>query len=233
MIGKYGINHFLLQRNFLAVFIVNVNFFSWYFPFYLFFESTLGKFLVEYPFLLLVAFGVKCLAAIGFAIIGLALVKRFPTRDEFLAVWMFVGIIASTLMILLVTFNMANICLVSFILGISLGLGFPSCLAYFGEHTIKENRGWLAGITFFASSLCIFFIGFLLIFSTLVVGSFVLAAWRGIGLFLFLLIRPKQNSRKENIIDISYRSLLVRPYLLYLFPWIMFCLINFLLFFLD
>ena len=193
-----------------------------------FFESALGKFQIGYNFLL-AAFGVHCAAAVGFAIVGAALVKRFPSRDAFLAVWMFVGSIAPTLMVTLKTFNITYILLVSFLLGFSLGSGFPSCLAYFGDHSTVENRGWLAGITFFASGLCTLFIDLILSFSTLVVGALILAAWRGIGLFLFLLARSKQDYHKETMAEVSYRSvLLARSFLLYLLPWIMFCLINFL-----
>jgi MFS family permease len=228
MARKFVTNSVLLQRDFLAVFIVVVNAFSWYFPLYLFFERALEEFQMGSTFLV-ATFGVQCAAAVGFAIIGTALVKRFPSRDAFLSVWMFVGVIASTLMVTLETFDVAYALLVSFLLGISLGLGFPSCLAYFGEYDFGENRGWLAGITFFASSLCIFCIGLLLSFFTLVVGALILAAWRGIGLFLFLLTRSKQDYRKENTIEVSYRSVLLdRSFLVYLVPWIMFCLINFL-----
>jgi len=218
----------LLQRDFLPVFIIIVNAFSWYFPLYLFFQSIVGKFEVESTFLL-VAFGVQCVATVVSAIGGTALIKKFPSRDAFLSVWMFVGIVASILMITLETFNMAYILVVSFLLGISLGLGFPSCLAYFGDYSTEENRGRLAGITFFASCLCMFFIGLLLSFSTLVVGALILAAWRGIGLFLFRLTRSKQEYSKETMVEISYGSVLLdRSFLLYLVPWIMFCLINFL-----
>jgi MFS family permease len=218
----------LLQREFLSVFIVVVNAFSWYFPLYLFFQNTLERFQMEST-LFLAAFGVQCVATVSFAIVGTALVKRFPSRDVFLSVWMFVGIIASILMIMLETFNIAYILLVSFLLGISLGFGFPSCLAYFGDYSTVENRGWLAGITFFASGLCILFIGLIVSFSTLIVGVLILAAWRGIGLLLFLLARSKQAYRKENTIEVSYKSVLLdRSFLLYLVPWIMFFLINFL-----
>jgi MFS family permease len=227
MARKPVISNVLLQRDFLAVFVVVVNAFSWYFPLYLFFETTLGKFQMGSTSLL-ATFGVQYAAAVGSAIVGTALMKKISSRDTFLSVWMFVGIIASTLMVALETFNMAHVLLVSFILGVSLGLGFPSCLAYFGDYSTGENRGWLAGITFFASGLCILFIGLILSFSTLIVGALILAVWRGIGLFSFLLARSKQDYRKENMTEVSYRSVLRdRSFLLYLVPWIMFCLINF------
>jgi len=178
---------------------------------------------------LLAAFGVQYVAAIGSAIVGTALMKKSPNRESFLSLWMLVGIVASASMVLLETLDMTFILVVSSLLGISLGLGFPSCLAYFGDYSIEENRGKLAGITFFASGLCIFFVALLLSFSTLVVGALILAAWRGVGLFLFLLIRSKPDYRKEDVAEVSYRSVLLdRSFLLYFIPWIMFCLINFL-----
>ncbi len=232
MARNSAMNRVLLQRDFLAVFVTIVNAFSWYFPLYLFFQSTLGRLQLESTFLL-AAFGVQCAAAVCSAIAGTALVKRSQSRDALLTVWMLVGIIASTSMVALETFGTTYVLLVSFLLGISLGLGFPSCLAYFGDYSIPENRGRLAGITFFASSLCIFFIALLLSFSTLIVGALILAAWRGIGLFLFLLTRSKQDCRKEDTMhaytEVSYKSVLLdKSFLLYVIPWIMFCLINFL-----
>lgn len=218
----------LFQRDFLSVLTVVVNVLSWYLPLHIFLESILEEFKMG-PTLLLMAFGVQFAAAIGFAVIGPALAKRFPSRDTFLSVWMFVGIIASISMVTLETFNLTHILLVTFLVGSSLGLGSPSCLAYFGDYSNVENRGRLAGITIFASNLCMLVIGVLLNFSTLVVGALILAVWRGIGLTLFLLTKSKQEHRKENVIEVSYRSVLrERTFLLYLVPWIMFCLINFL-----
>jgi len=225
---KTAITSALFQREFLSVFIVVVNVLSWYFPLYILFESVLGEFQMGST-LLLVAFGVQFAAAICSAIIGTALVKRFPSRDAYLSVWMFVGIIASVLLVTLETFNVTYILLVSFLVGFSLGLGFPSCLAYFGDYSNVENRGRLAGITIFASNLCVLVIGIVLSFSTLVVGALILAVWRGLGLSLFLLTKSKQEHHKENVIEVSYKSVLrERTFLLYLVPWIMFCLINFL-----
>lgn len=218
----------LLQRDFVSVLIVIVNTFSWYFPLYMFFDSILGQFQMDYT-LLLTAFGIQFATAIVFAILGTALVKRFSSRGTFLAVWMFTGIIASLMMPMLETFNMTYILLFSSLLGFSLGLGFPSCLAYFGDLSAVENRGWLAGIAFFASGLCILFIGVIVSLSTLFIGAMVLAAWRGIGLLSFLLVRKEKDGSKEKTLEISYRSVVSdRSFLLYLIPWMMFALINFL-----
>ena len=226
---KSTINSTLFQRDFLSVLIVVVNAFSWYFPLYIFFESTLGNLQIDSTFFQ-AAFGVHFATAIGAAIIGTALVKKFPSRESFLAVWMFIGSIASVSMIMLDTVNLVQVFLISFLLGAALGFGFPTCLAYFGDYSTIENRGLLGGVTFFASGLFILFIGLLLSFSTsVVVGALLLAAWRGIGLLSFLLARQKQDYQKEEAIEVSYRSVLQdRSFILYLLPWIMFCITNFL-----
>ncbi len=225
---KNGKNSVLLQREFLSVLIVVVNAFSWYFPLYLLFQNALENLPMDYT-LLLMAFGIQFAAAIGFAIVGTALVKKFSSLSTFLSVWMFIGILSSILMVTLETLNITYILLISFLLGLSLGFGFPSCLAYFGDNSTVGTRGRLAGITFFASGLCILFFGLIVSFTSLVVGALILAAWRGIGLILFLLARPKQVFTKETTIEVSYRSLLFdRSFLLYLVPWSMFCLVNFL-----
>ena len=226
---KTAITSVLFQRDFISVLIVVVNVFSWYFPLYLFFENILKDFQLAFT-TLSVVLGVQFAATVGSAIIGTVLVKRFLSRDSLLSIWMILGITVSLLLVTLEASNMEYILLVSFLLGTSLGIGFPSCLAYFGDNSDVENRGWLGGITFFASGISILIIGLLLSFSaSILVGALILAAWRGIGLISFLLIRPKQDQQKETTIEISYKSILQdRVFLLYILPWIMFCLVNFL-----
>jgi len=218
----------LLQREFLAVLIVVVNAFSWYFPLYFFFESILESFQMETTFLVM-AFGIQLAATTAFALVGTALVSRFPNRESFMVTWMLLGIISSLSMVMLEPHNFEQILLVSFLLGTSLGLGFPTCLAYFGDHSNIENRGLLGGITFFASGFSILLVGLILSFSTLVAGALILAAWRGIGLLLFLLAKSKQDYHKEKPIEVPYRAILFdKSFLLYLIPWAMFCVVNFL-----
>jgi len=215
------------KKDFVAVLILIVNALSWYFPLYVFFEDTLGKFQIGFTILLAI-FGVHYAAAIGFAIGGTALVKRFPSPNLFLSLWMVIGTLVSALMVTLETNNIAYVWLISFLLGISLGLGFPSCLAYFGYFSVGESRGLLGGIVFFVSGICMLLLGLLVSISSFIVGVLIFAAWRGIGLVLFLLIRPDQV-RKEDVVNVSYKSILAdKSFLLYLIPWVMFCLVNFL-----
>jgi len=141
---------------------------------------------------------------------------------------MIIGAVVSAMMIISEINNVVYIWLMPFLLGMSLGLGFPSCLAYFGDFGVGESRGALGGIVWFVSGICMLLLGLLASISSFTTAVLIFAAWRGIGLVLFLLVKPDQI-RKETVVDASYKSILVdRSFLLYLIPWTMFCLVNFL-----
>jgi len=215
----------LLRKDFLAVLVMVANAFSWFFPLYLFFQSTLEKFLTDFMMFSAVL-GVHFVGAIGFAFAGTWLVRK-SSRSSFLCAWMLIGVIASAMMFLLEVGNLMLLVLVSFLLGISLGMGFPSGLAYFGDYSVEKNRGSLGGITFFASGLSILLVGLLVNSFDFTMSVLILIAWRGLGLVLFLLIRPRQEQKKD--VEVPYQSILFnRSLVLYLVPWIMFCLVNFL-----
>jgi MFS family permease len=219
-------DHFL-RKDFLAAFVVVVNSFSWYFPLYFFFVDMLGK-SQSVASILLVAISIHYVGAIGSAIVGTVLVKKPSSRSAFLGLWMLIGVLASAMLIVLDVNNVVYLLSVFFLLGISLGLGFPSALAYFGDHTYEENRGRLGGITFFFSGISMLIIGLLASIATFPTVALAFTLWRGVGLILFLLIKPKQE-RKQSTAEVSYKLAITdKPFVLYLVPWIMFCLVNFL-----
>jgi len=159
------------------------------------------------------------------AIVGSMFFAR--KRRTFLLSWMLAGVVMTAL---LATFTMngtsLNI-LISFFLGISVGIGLPSCLAYFADLTIVGNRGIHGGITWSAIG------GGTLVLALLVspfeaTSVFVaLSIWRAIGLVAFYLL-GKNGKTKEPQESPAYRSILRRKDMaLYLIPWIMFCFINF------
>jgi len=215
------------KKDFLAAFVIVVNTFSWYFPLYFFFTGTLENSQVGL-FVPLVIISIHYIGAIGSAIVGVTLVKSISSRSTFIRLWMLIGVITSAILIALDANNVEHLLLVSSLLGISLGLGFPSALAYFGDYTREENRGRLGGITFFASGLCMLIIGLLINLTTFSFGVLIFAFWRGLGLALFHIITPRQEGRQSSR-EVSYKSILLDKYfVLYLVPWIMFCLVNFL-----
>jgi len=220
-------NKSLARRDFLAVLVLVANAFSWYFPLYVFFENTLRGFQID-PTTLLASFGVHYAAVIGFAVAGASLAKRFRSRDLLLCLWMIIGAVVSALLVMVETKEITYIWLMPFFLGGALGLGFPSCLAYFGDFSTGESRGRLGGIVWFASGICMLMLGLVAGLLSFTVSVLVFAVWRGVGAVLFLLLKPDQI-RKKDMVDVSYKSILIdKSFLLYLISWTMFCLINFL-----
>ena len=173
------------KSDFFGVFILVVNALSWYFPLYVFFENIVSN---QISFdVLLASFGIHYLVVIGSAILGTYLVKKFSNRDQFLLIWILIGTISTMFTIFLESNIATHVWLFSLLLGVSLGLGFPSCLAYFGDFSKGENRGRLGGIIFFASGICMLIFGLLISISPFIIGVLLLTTWRGVGLILFLL----------------------------------------------
>ena len=223
---KHFTNALIEQKEFKSIFTAIFNSFSWYFPLYIFFVNVLDSLPIEQNTLLLPYF-LHYMAIVTSALIGYSLINKLK-RYNLLLLWMLVGTIVSLSMWFLKSGEMGWIYLVSISLGFSLGLGFPSCLAYFADNIDVGHRGFLGGITFFLSFLGMFAIGFLTTTLDFLASVLVFTIWRGIGLVAFLLLKPK-NEQKAEVTDVSYGTILhERAFILYFIPWIMFCLINFL-----
>jgi hypothetical protein len=121
---------------------------------------------------------------------------------------------------------LANVMLALF-LGASIGIGLPSCLSYFADSTVVENRGLIGGIIWSIVGFSVLVFAFL----TTIAGQWefiaTLTIWRCLGCLGFVTLRkelPVVTSQKSP----SYLELIhKREILLYLFPWLMFCIINF------
>lgn len=216
--------------------MITVNAFSWYFPMHAFFTNTLSSVQISYA-LSLEAYGVYFVAVIMSAVIGGVAIHRNLAQRTLLSVWMLVGVIASFLIAPLTAFenHISYIFLASFTLGVSLGLGFPTCLAYFANYGPVEQKGRLGGITYCVASLGILVMGLVTIILPSFQSMLILAFWRIIGLAIFIAIKPEKDltkNEKEILYrkkEISYRDIIrERSFVLYLVPWALFCLINFL-----
>ena len=226
---RNGLANGIFRKGFFIVFMIIVNAFSWYFPLHKFFTDKLGSIQIEHT-LFVAAYGVYYVAVITFAVAGTIVVHKNISRERLLSSWMFVGVVASFLLAPFEAFQtqIIYVFVAAFTLGVSLGLGFPSCLAYFSDHASIEQKGRLGGITYCVASIGIFLMGLL----TMVLPSFdsmlVFALWRIVGLVVFILAKPKKGIMEEQR-NVSYKDIIrERSFLLYLVPWIMFCLVNFL-----
>jgi len=117
--------------------------------------------------------------------------------------------------------------LLTLFLGVSIGMGLPSCLSYFADSTCIENRGFIGGITWSGVGFTVLFFAFLMNALGLWEAIVVLTTWRLSGGFSFLFL-TRQHKKLGVQKSPSYLELIrKRAILLYLFPWVMFSIINF------
>lgn len=153
------------------------------------------------------------------AIAGSLIVKKV-NRKKFLLGWTVLGIIST--FVLIISEGPIICAFSSVLLGLSLGLGLPSCLAFLADSTNIDERGRVAGIT---------------ILETFVMAVLTLALVEILGLelfpttlILFALIRaisflvllfdtnePIKEKGNQVLVENPYRE-----FVFYLIPWIMF-----------
>ncbi|MGB9714241.1 MAG: hypothetical protein ACPLZC_04590 [Candidatus Bathyarchaeales archaeon] len=179
---------------------------------------------------LLIIFGVHYITVLTFAFIGATIVEKLISRDGLLSIWILLGTIFSTFMALLESNNLSDLCLVSFLLGIALGFGFPNCLAYFADAVNNiGSRGKSGGIALFVAHLGMLLVGFLTNVLSFVAAVLVFTTWRAVGLIAFQIAKYRKYNIKKEITKVRYQHIVSeRPFILYFVPWVMFCLVNFL-----
>jgi MFS family permease len=114
---------------------------------------------------------------------------------------------------------------IAILFGIFTGLGFPSCFAFFASATQIKNRGKYSGIVWGISGLFVLFLAFILSEVNLNFQILMLALWRGMGLISPIFLMKKEEIPKYHV---PSHSMLIRDksLILYLLPWSMFCLVN-------
>jgi len=165
-------------------------------------------------------------ATIGSAIAG-SLFSEKVRRLHFLHLWIVLGIACSFSLIFIYNVALAYISILFILLGISFGLGMPSCLAYLADHTQIENRGLVSAIVLLASNLSAFPLAIFFTAVDLTIYSIILTVWRIFGLLLFASFKPQENFPPETREHTSFSSVLQnRQLVLYLIPWLMFSFID-------
>ncbi|XES78124.1 MAG: MFS transporter [Candidatus Bathyarchaeia archaeon] len=161
------------------------------------------------------------------AIFGVYLVYHIKKRVVFLKSWMLTGIVLSLVPTVLDVSGFVTSAVFFTLVGLYFGFGMPVAFAYFAASTQTNNRSRLGGIIFFASFFCVFLLGALGI-TDITLNAFLLAAWQSIGFIITTFVKPEEQEINPND-QVPYSKILHnRPFLLYLIPWIMFIIINFL-----
>jgi MFS family permease len=205
-----------------------LNSFVWYLLTYIVFNEILEGLETE-------KLGLFTTYYVGIAVSAILGAKFFPpARAKLLNLWSFMGVIA-TLLLITVTGNgtLVNV-LLAFFLGISIGVGLPSCLSYFADSTSVENRGFIGGIIWSTVGFTVLIFAFLINmigqWETIVIQSetiIALAIWRLFGGIGFMALNRKHKDHAEQKSPSYLELIRKREILLYLFPWVMFSIINF------
>ena len=164
--------------------------------------------------------GVGCSAILGSIFLPRA-------RKIGFLIWVFTGVTMTMLLTIIANNNMPINILICLFLGISIGIGLPSCLAYFADVTTVENRGVYGGIVWVAMGFGTLCLALLIDTLDIAMGFLVLALWRTLGLIAFAFSTSQGLIEQARNVP-TYRSILQRrEVILYLIPWIMFSLVNF------
>lgn len=212
-------------RQFAPALIIVLNSFIWYSLTYILFSNAVDSLAVsavdKLIFFTMYFIGTTCSA-----IIGATLFRR--ARETCLALWMLAGTVMTALLVTVPYNGTGANTIVSLFLGVSIGIGLPSCLAYFADTTVVERRGTCGGITWGGVGIGILLLALLLGELDLSSTFLVLAVWRVLGLVSFFLVTRRAGRTQQAQNTASYGSILrKKEVMLYLIPWVMLSLVNF------
>ncbi len=150
------------------------------------------------------------------AIIG-SIISEKVERRKFLYLWIAFGaLVAGSLAVFQ---GLSFFLFVSVLLGISLGLGFPSCIAFLADSTTPEERGRVSGVTILATFLVVFpvvAIPPLLGFGLTAVILLCLIRIAGFAAF-FLDPIKREKGKGDSWLEIFSN----KEFAYYIFPWLM------------
>jgi len=220
-LGEIGIT----RKEFFPIFVLLFNTFTWWYITLVIINGVISDLnLTNVQVLTLWAF--YDVSVIGASIVGSILSDKIK-RLHFLCFWMILGAVASLLPALFGDITMIHALSICLFLGGSFGLGMPSCLAYFADYTLVDNRGRMSGIIFLSANLSAPLFSILFGMSDLVTISVISIIWRGLGLILFLSLKPEEGITAGMRKDTSLMSVLHdKSFVLYLIAWLMFSFID-------
>jgi MFS family permease len=219
--------HGLQMKAALSTIVLVSNAFAWYFGTY----YLIGKYINDISLgwvETIAVWGVNSAAAAVSALLMSKRMLRLVNRQEFLMLWMLLGAVASVVPLAVRPALFSELILMALLWGFSFGLGMPFSMEYYTDNITLHNRGKIGGLTFLLSYSLTFLFG-TLGGANLTALILCLTFWRVAGLMLFYALRLKGKTRYEETRSPSYSSILKeRSFILYLLPWIMFSLINYL-----
>ena len=161
------------------------------------------------------------------ALVGAAISQKIDYR-KYMTIWMALGILSSIALLIMNSSDLMQVSSVFLLLGVSLGLGMPTCMGHYARTIPVENRGRISGITLFGSGIGIVAFSLVGIGDIFTLGA-ILVLWRLAGLIIFLFNKRPTVPSETKMRHPKYREIFSqRSFILYLIPWVMFSLINYL-----
>ena len=163
------------------------------------------------------------------ACIAGALVSYTIRRLQFISAWVAISALVMLLPLMVGKVVLDDMVVYSSVWGTAIGIGLPTCLAYFANTTTEENRGRIGGIISFITYTVIAspkFIPQLSLVTNMMMSSEILALWRFSAL-VFVLFKPEEvvplKLRRPIAISSIFRW---RSPIFYFIPWAIFCLVS-------
>jgi MFS family permease len=163
---------------------------------------------------------------IGSATIGATILHRKLRGKGFLLLWVLFGVVTCSLFSSGATTCLPILTAMSLFLGVSVGLGIPTCFSFFADQTRTENRGRIGAIMFFTVQLFSALILFLTADMGIGFQFLILAVWRLLGIPGLILHNPLPKLSEERVTSIKI-FVKERTFILYFLPWFLFALVNF------
>ncbi|XHH10204.1 MAG: MFS transporter [Candidatus Bathyarchaeia archaeon] len=160
------------------------------------------------------------------ATIGATILQNKLKNKGILLSWILFGAATCALFSQVPLTEVLNMTLASLILGVSVGLGIPTCFAFFANQTKIENRGRNGAVLFFLIQL--FSALVILSQSDMGVGNqfLILAVWRLIGVVGIIGYNSQMVQDKEQTTSIK-SVIREKSFILFFLPWFLFTLVNF------
>ena len=159
------------------------------------------------------------------SVLGVFLSRRIK-RLKFLCLWVSLGAAISFLSAF-ISFQGCVSYVLSSLLGLAVGVGMPSCLAFYADCTSIENRGKISGITLCATNLIVFPLSSLTMFLSQDLSFIFSGTWRLFILIIIIILKPRDIHYSKNSISKSIAELIKqRRFILYFTPWILFLFVD-------
>ena len=158
------------------------------------------------------------------SIIG-ALLSTIVNKNKLFLFWMTLGCVSSAIPFMIPQILEDNLMVITTILlGLSFGIGMPSCLAAFAELTNFRNRGLVGGLTLLGTNLGAVILAYLS--GETITRLAILLVLRIAGLCTLLSITYNFVNANEEKASSFFSILQNKTFLLYVIPWLIFCIVD-------